>query len=140
MFEDGIRQEALVPGTGIKFTNNKDATSVCIPQYAEAFFARMSQLGIDGKLELTDLRWGDGDLQQLADAMVVAHAKGALAKLATLRLNNNKIGDQGLTSLADACAKGGLPQCTRIEVQSNPAGEEVRQAVHDAIKNRSMST
>ena len=45
-------------------------------------------------------------------SLAEACAKGALASLKELRLNINQIGDAGLASLADACAKGALAQLT----------------------------
>ena len=38
--------------------------------------------------------------------------KGALASLETLALGSNKIGDEGMKALADACASGALDKLT----------------------------
>jgi hypothetical protein len=53
-----------------------------------------------------------------------------------LGLNINKIGDAGLTALADVCASGALPKCTYVDLGNNPASEEARQALEDALKQR----
>ena len=53
-----------------------------------------------------------------------------------LILRDNKIGDPGLASLADACAKGALPALKTLGLDRNPASEEAQQAAMDAIKNR----
>ena len=64
-------------------------------------------------------------------------SKEALASLQTLRLGGNLIGDDGLKALAEACrANGALPKCTYINVDDNPASEEARQAVEDALEQR----
>lgn len=45
MLRQGMLDEAASPGAGIRFTNGKDATEVCIPQYREAFFENMRRGG-----------------------------------------------------------------------------------------------
>ena len=37
MLREGMAREEAAAGTGFRFTNGKDATSVCIPQYREGF-------------------------------------------------------------------------------------------------------
>ena len=39
-----------------------------------------------------------------------------------------------MTAFADAVGKGALPKCTDIDVDNNPASEEARQAVEDALE------
>ena len=42
-----------------------------------------------------------------------------------------------MKAFAEACAtKGVLPECTYIGVDDNPASEEARQAVEDALEQR----
>ena len=53
-----------------------------------------------------------------------------------LVLENNKISDAGLTAFAKAVESGALPKCTTILMRGNPASEEARQAVKDAIASR----
>ena len=53
-----------------------------------------------------------------------------------LGLSHNKIGDPGITALADALGKGALPKCTTIGMDGNPASAEAKQAVKDAIASR----
>ena len=52
-----------------KFTNGKDATNVCIPQYAEAF-TRL--LGTSKVLYYDTLGWGAAEGEQLAEALACA--------------------------------------------------------------------
>ena len=63
-------------------------------------------------------------------------ANGALPALEQLELTSNQIGDDGLSALASACASGALPKCTYIDVDENPASEEARQAVQEALEQR----
>ena len=53
-----------------------------------------------------------------------------------LEISNNNIGDAGLAALAKAVESGALPKCTGIELLGNPASDEAKQAVRDAIANR----
>ena len=53
-----------------------------------------------------------------------------------LNLYNNQIADAGLTALAKGVESGALPKCTRIVLVGNPASDEAKQAVRDAIANR----
>ena len=105
MIRHGMEDERAAPGTGIKFTNGKDATDVVIPQYAEGFVRLMREAS---ELTYAGLGWGVDEAQTLARAFAYAHTKGALAQVTNLYLNDNKIGNDGLTALADACASGAL--------------------------------
>ena len=49
-----------------------------------------------------------------------------------LYLDENKIGDTGLASLADACAKGALAQGASVNLSGNSATEAGKQAMRDA--------
>ena len=66
------------------------------------------------------------------------HAMGALAKLTRLNLNSNKIGDVGLATLAEACAKGALAKLkpSSLSLGRNPASLEAQQAVKHALASR----
>ena len=59
-----------------------------------------------------------------------------MCNMQALWLNDNKIGSPGLAALADAVGKGALPKCTNIDVDENPASEEARQAVQEALEQR----
>ena len=45
MLRAGMAREAEEPGSGYRFTNGKDATAICIPQYREGFLRLMRQEG-----------------------------------------------------------------------------------------------
>ena len=70
-------------------------------------------------------------------ALANACAGGAMAQLKELWLYKNKIGDAGMIKLSEACAGGTLPKCTTIILEGNPASQEAQQAVEDALQNRS---
>ena len=53
-----------------------------------------------------------------------------------LWLYENQIGDAGLSALAEAVGKGALPKCINVDLGNNPASEEARQALEDALKQR----
>ena len=53
-----------------------------------------------------------------------------------LNLESNQIADAGLTAFAKAVESGALPKCTGIALSGNPASDEAKQAVRDAIANR----
>jgi hypothetical protein len=59
-----------------------------------------------------------------------------MCHMQVLSLYNNKISDAGLTALAKAVESGALPKCTYIDVDENPASEEARQAVQEALEQR----
>ena len=61
-------------------------------------------------------------------------AKGALASLKTLVLDENKIGDDGLKALAEACrAKGALPALQTLFIDS-PSAELTAYCASKSIK------
>ena len=78
MIRNGMDAERAVPGSGIKFTNGKDATEVVIPQYEEGF---VRLLGEASYMAYASLGWGDAEVRTLARAFAYAHAKGAMAQL-----------------------------------------------------------
>ena len=58
-----------------------------------------------------------------------------MANLETLCLDNNQIGDTGLSSFATACAKGALANLTELYLGGNPASPEAQQKAMNAIEN-----
>ena len=78
MIRDGMQREKNEPGTGIKFTNGKDATEIVIPQYRKGFHRLMSEVT---EMAYGGLKWGDNEVQVLARALAYAHASGSLAQL-----------------------------------------------------------
>ena len=71
------------------------------------------------------------------------HAKGALASLESLFLNDNRIGDEGMSALAKAITpdkdgKGALAPGASISLSGNNATETGKQAMRDAAKARGL--
>jgi len=72
MLEEGMDREKAVAGSGIVFTNGKDATSICIPQYEEAF---MRLFASEKALSYSELGWGEAAAEELAVAFQYLHAR-----------------------------------------------------------------
>lgn len=72
-------------------------------------------------------------------ALSEACAKGALPQLSELHLHENKICDAGMSAVAKACAGGAMPQVVdklHVHVHGNPASDEARAKVVDALEHR----
>ena len=68
-------------------------------------------------------------MPSLADAAI-----GALKNCTHFFLSDNKIGNDGMCSLADALANGALPQLRSLFLPRNQIGDEGMAALADAIK------
>ena len=73
MMTEGIAREQAEPGTGFRFTNGKDATSICIPQYEKAFVRLMGEAMA---LDYSRCGWGEAEAEELAAALADAQARG----------------------------------------------------------------
>ena len=62
VMREGMEQEKASPGTGINFTNGRNATAVCIPQHKTGF---LKLVGNAEKLEYLSLGWGDEEVAVL---------------------------------------------------------------------------
>ena len=56
-----------------------------------------------------------------------------------LFLGRNRIGDKGVTALANACASGSLASITNIYLQNNEATQVGKEAMRDVAKARGFS-
>ena len=115
----------------IKFTNSGDVSLVA-QIYERAFLEEMSAATA---LYYPGLDWGDEHVTTLAAALSFAHAKGSMAKLETLYLTDNKIGDLGMSSLSEALAKGSLAPGAEVYLFNNNAKKAGKQAVRDVTKD-----
>ena len=88
MIRQGMADEQKAPGTGIRFTNGKDATEVVIPQYREAF---MRLISADSPFSLYACEWTDVHAAQLATSLVYAHRNGYTTQSKELVLTNNEL-------------------------------------------------
>ena len=59
-------------------------------------------------------------------------ARGAAPALEELRLQYNKIGDEGMRHLSDALARGAAPALKTLDLIGNPASAAAKQVVRDA--------
>jgi len=121
----------------IAFTNGKDAKGIVVPQYEQGF-ARLLKEAVH--LDYANLEWGDAEAKQLADALSYAHRQTppGLQHVTRLDLMHNKIGDEGLLSLAAVIREGAMPTITLkgLRLNFNPAGKKAQKEVRDALKNR----
>ena len=116
LMREGMAREQAAAGTGIRFTNGKDATDVCIPQYREAFLRLMSMGGLLG---FEYCAWADADVAQLAAALRHAHAAGATTQAYSLRLGDNRLTDAALPPLVEAIEAGAMPCVNRLALEGN---------------------
>ena len=107
-----------------KFTNGKDATNVCIPQYAEAF-TRL--LGTSKMLYYDNLGWGAAEGEQLAAALACAQRMGTAVAAEKLYINRNKLGTAGVRAIGKVIEAGALPRLKKLDVEDNGADDETRE-------------
>ena len=105
----------------IRFTNGKDATNICIPQYREGFKRLMAK---GGPMFFSRCEWTDADVEQLAAALKYAHAEGATAQADELSLIGNRLTAAALPPLVEAIAAGAMPELKKLYLNSNQLGDE----------------
>ena len=104
-----------------KFTNGKDATNVCIPQYAEAF-TRL--LGTSKLLSYFNLGWGAAEGEQLAAALACAQRMGTAVAAEKLYIYGNKLGTAGVRAIGKVIEAGALPRLKKLYIHENGADDE----------------
>ena len=107
-----------------KFTNGKDATNVCIPQYAEAF-TRL--LGTSKMLGYEMLGWGAAEGEQLAAALAYAQRMDTAVAAERLFIYGNKLGTAGVRAIGKVIEAGALPRLKTLYVDDNGADDETRE-------------
>ena len=112
----GMEREKKEKGTGIAFTNGKDATKICIPQYREGFLRLMGECRM---LSFDSCGWHDEEARQLAGALAFAHAQGATTPARTLILSGNRLTDAALPHLVAAFEAGALPSVDNLVLLDN---------------------
>ena len=116
MLRAGMEREAAEAGSGFRFTNGKDATAICIPQYKEGFLRLMPK---EGMLHFSDCGWGDAEVRELAAALAYAHAAGATTQADELNLFGNELTDASVPVLVELLASGAVPKLKMLEVGGN---------------------
>ena len=119
-----------------KFTNGKDATNVCIPQYAEAF-TRL--LGTTKLLGYVMLGWGAAEGEQLAAAFAYAQRMGTAVAAERLYLNGNKLGTAGVRAIGKVIEAGALPRLKELEIFDNEADDETREWIKTVARGAGCS-
>ena len=105
--------------------NGKDATSICIPQYREAFYRLMSSGGILG---FSNCSWTDAHVKQLAAALQHAHAEGATSQAGQLWLMHNELTDAALPMLVEMLEAGAMPCLKELYLNENSEIYRIRDA------------
>ena len=119
-----------------KFTNGKDATNVCIPQYAEAF---KRLLGTSKFVNFWNLGWGAAEGEQLAAALACAQRTGDTAVAAELYLVRNKLGTAGVRAIGKVIEAGALPRLEVLAIQANGADDETREWIKTVAEGAGCS-
>ena len=119
-----------------KFTNGKDATNVCIPQYAEAF-TRL--LGTSKVLAYQMLGWGAAEGEQLAAALACAQRMGTAVAAERLCLAGNKLGTAGVRAIGKVIEAGALPRLKSLMIQDNGADDETREWIKTVARGAGCS-
>lgn len=116
MVQEGMENEAKKEGTGFRFTNGKDATEICIPQYQEAFLRIMAK---GSKLSFDVGAWGDEEVRDLVAALQYAHAEGATSQTRELNICDNNLTDESVPLLLKLLASGTVPKLVVFRLQGN---------------------
>ena len=135
MLKAGMEREAAEAGSGFRFTNGKDATAICIPQYKEGFLRLMAK---EGDLNFFMCGWGDAEVRELAAALAYAHAAGATTQADELRLYGNELTDASVPVLVELLASGAVPKLKVLYVMGNELSESAKEELEAAGKARGV--
>ena len=129
----GMAREESAPGTGFRFTNGKDATNVCIPQYRQAYVRLMR--GAD-KLDYSNCCWGDTEAASLYDALEWAHANDATTSASILGLRYNKLTDAAVPRLVEVLSAGAIPELKGLYLDGNALSDAGLQLLQPLVAGR----
>ena len=113
------------PELATKSFTSKNADEEMVNRLFEDEFNK--RMGGVTELYYVMLKWTDKE----AVAVSKVIATGVLKKLKTLYLNDNQIGDAGVTALAEAAGKGTLPQLKELHLGGNST---ISQQAKDGLK------
>ena len=119
-----------------KFTNGKDATNVCIPQYEEAF---KRLLGTSKVLYYDNLGWGAAEGEQLAAALAFAQRMDTAVAAEAIFLEGNKLGTAGVRAIGKVIEAGALPRLEKLLIQDNGADDETREWIKTVARGAGCS-
>lgn len=75
-------------------------------------------------LLFSNLDWGDGQVEALADALEFAHQEAGLSGLCRIELDGNKFGDRGAFALARLIRTGALSAGAFLSAKKNHIGDD----------------
>ena len=136
MMVDGMKRDAVEAGTGFRFTNGKDATTVCIPQYREAFLRLVS--GAEGLRYGGRGSWGDDKAAVLCDALLWAHTNGATTQATYLGLLGNRLTDASAARLVAVLSAGAAPRLETLCLVGNALTDAGKQTMKVACEARGV--
>ena len=131
----GMEREKAEAGSGFRFTNGKDATAICIPQYKEGFLRLMAK---EGQLNFGWCGWGDAEVRELAAALAYAHAAGATTQADRLNLFRNKLTDASVPVLVELLASGAVPKLEALEVSGDKLSASAKEELWTAGQARGV--
>ncbi len=133
----GMTREEAEAGTGFRFTNGKDATSVCIPQYRKAF---VRLVGAAKMLLYFSCGWGDEEAAVVCDALLWAHENGATSPARYLNLSSNKLTDASVARLVELFSAGAVPKLGlgTLSLQWNELSDAGKRSVKAAGEARGL--
>ena len=129
----GMAREEIAPGTGFRFTNGKDATNVCIPQYRQAYVRLMRGAN---KLDYSNCCWGDTEAASLYDALEWAHANDATTSASILGLRYNELTDAAVPRLVEVLSAGAIPELKGLYLDGNALSDAGLQLLQPLVAGR----
>ena len=115
----------------IAFTNGGDV-DVVAEIYQRAF---TTEFGSTRRLCFQHRAWSEAQGEAFAAALRYALSDGGLKHVEALELENNRIGDQSIIALVDACQGDNvMPRCAYIYLDRNDIGDAGMRALASAIE------
>ena len=121
---DGVSSERIA------FTNGGDV-DVVAEIYKRAFTTEFERTR---RLCFRHREWSDAQGEEFSAAVRYALSVGGLTHVEALELEHNRIGDQSIIALVDACQGHVMPRCAYIYLDHNDIGDAGMRALASAIE------
>ena len=121
---DGVSSKRLA------FTNGGDV-DVVAEIYKRAFTSEFERTR---RLCFRYREWSDAQGEEFSAAVRYALSAGGLTHVEALELDHNRIGDQSIIALVDACQGHVMPRCAYIYLDHNDIGDAGMRALASAIE------
>ena len=131
---EAMMREGMAGGK-LKFTNGKDATEVCIPQYKEALLRLMGEAK---QLGYVELGWGEAEGEQLAEALLYVQRCGVACGAELLDLYDNQLGSAGVRAIGAALQAGAMPMLKYILIHDNDADKDTEKWMKELCKAKGV--